>query len=76
MALVTCDFFSESSRSARSMTVVLPQPTEEQIGVDPAARRRPTRRCSTCCTASPTTTPPGSATPRSSGTPPRPGSRS
>ena len=33
MALVTCDFFSESLMVGTSMTVVLPQETEEQIGL-------------------------------------------
>ena len=33
MALLTCDFFSESLEVGTSMTVVLPQATEEQIGV-------------------------------------------
>jgi putative tributyrin esterase len=33
MALVTCDFFSDVLEVGCSMTVVLPQPTEEQIGV-------------------------------------------
>jgi S-formylglutathione hydrolase FrmB len=33
MALVTCSFFSELLEVGCSMTVVLPQPTEEQIGV-------------------------------------------
>ena len=33
MALITCDFFSEALERGTSMTVVLPQPTEEQIGV-------------------------------------------
>jgi putative tributyrin esterase len=33
MALITCDFFSESLEVGTSMTVVLPQTTEEQIGV-------------------------------------------
>jgi putative tributyrin esterase len=33
MALLTCDLFSESLRRGTSVTVVLPQPTEEQIGV-------------------------------------------
>jgi putative tributyrin esterase len=33
MALVTCDFFSDALEVGCSMTVVLPQPTEEQIGV-------------------------------------------
>jgi putative tributyrin esterase len=36
MALVTCDFFSDALEVGCSMTVVLPQPTEEQIGVDGA----------------------------------------
>ena len=77
MALVDCDFFSESLEMGTSVTVVLPQATEAQIGVDAAAGRggdaagalpaaRALRR------------PHGvdSATPRSSGTPPRPASRS
>ena len=33
MALVTCDFFSEALELGTSMTLVLPQPTEAQIGV-------------------------------------------
>ena len=33
MALLTCDFFSESLETGVSVTVVLPQATEEQIGV-------------------------------------------
>ncbi len=33
MALLTCDFFSESLMVGTSMTVVLPQETEEQIGL-------------------------------------------
>lgn len=33
MALLTADFFSESLRVGTSMTVVLPQPTTEQVGV-------------------------------------------
>jgi putative tributyrin esterase len=37
MALVTCDFFSDVLEVGCSMTVVLPQPTEEQIGVEGAA---------------------------------------
>ena len=36
MALLTCDFFSESLQRGTSMNVVLPQPTEEQIGVSGA----------------------------------------
>lgn len=34
MALITCDFFSEALQVGSSMTVVLPQATEEQIGVE------------------------------------------
>ena len=34
MALLTCDFFSDSLQLGTSVTVVLPQQTEEQIGVD------------------------------------------
>jgi len=34
MALFTCDFFSDVLEVGCSMTVVLPQPTEEQIGVE------------------------------------------
>ncbi len=37
MALLTCDFFSESLEFGTSMTVVLPQPTVGQVGVDPGA---------------------------------------
>lgn len=33
MALLTCDFFAESLQVGSSMTVVLPQATQEQIGV-------------------------------------------
>jgi S-formylglutathione hydrolase FrmB len=33
MALIDCDFFSESLQVGTSITVVLPQQTEEQIGV-------------------------------------------
>jgi len=36
MALITCDFFSESLEFGQSMTVVLPQATEAQVGVTPA----------------------------------------
>jgi putative tributyrin esterase len=41
MALLTCDFFSESLERGTSMTVVLPQPTEEQIGVAELALEGP-----------------------------------
>ena len=34
MALITCDFFSETLQVGCSMTVVLPQATTEQIGVE------------------------------------------
>jgi putative tributyrin esterase len=34
MALLTCDFFSDALEVGTSMTVVLPQRTEAQIGVD------------------------------------------
>ncbi len=34
MALLTCDFFSDALQVGTSMTVVLPQPTEGQIGVE------------------------------------------
>jgi putative tributyrin esterase len=33
MARLTCDFFSESLMVGTSLTLVLPQATEEQIGV-------------------------------------------
>jgi putative tributyrin esterase len=36
MALITCDFFSESLEFGLSMTVVLPQATEAQVGVTSA----------------------------------------
>jgi putative tributyrin esterase len=36
MALITCDFFSESLEFGQSMTVVLPQATRAQVGVTPA----------------------------------------
>jgi putative tributyrin esterase len=36
MALITCDFFSESLEFGQSMTVVLPQATEGQVGVTSA----------------------------------------
>ncbi len=41
MALLTCDFFSESLMVGTSVTVVLPQQTEEQIGLDDAVREGP-----------------------------------
>jgi putative tributyrin esterase len=37
MAQVDCDFYSESLEMGASVSVVLPQPTETQIGVDAAA---------------------------------------
>jgi S-formylglutathione hydrolase FrmB len=37
MALLTCDFFSEALELGTSITVVLPQPTVGQVGVDPGA---------------------------------------
>ena len=37
MALLTCDFFSEALEFGTSITVVLPQPTVGQVGVDPGA---------------------------------------
>lgn len=37
MALISCDFFSESLAFGQSMTVVLPQETEAQVGVTSAA---------------------------------------
>lgn len=36
MALITCDYFSESLAFGQSMTVVLPQATEAQVGVTSA----------------------------------------
>jgi S-formylglutathione hydrolase FrmB len=36
VALLTCDFFSDALQVGTSMTVVLPQPTEAQVGVAPA----------------------------------------
>jgi S-formylglutathione hydrolase FrmB len=44
MALVTCDFFSDALEVGCSMNVVLPQPTEEQIGVDGDPDSRPVPR--------------------------------
>lgn len=38
MAVLTCDFFSEALEFGTSITVVLPQATESQIGVAAAAR--------------------------------------
>jgi S-formylglutathione hydrolase FrmB len=44
MALIRCDYFSDVLGFSTSMTVVLPQPTEKQIGMDSvaAADQRPT----------------------------------
>jgi S-formylglutathione hydrolase FrmB len=39
VALITCDFFSDVLEVGTSMTVVLPQSTEEQIGVSPTRRQ-------------------------------------
>lgn len=39
MALISCDFFSDVLQVGTSMTVVLPQVTRSQIGVEAAARR-------------------------------------
>ena len=44
MALVSCDFFSDVLEVGCSMTVVLPQPTEEQIGVEGHPDSRPDGR--------------------------------
>jgi S-formylglutathione hydrolase FrmB len=41
MALVTCDFFSESLMVGTTLTVVLPQQTEEQIGLIDEVRDGP-----------------------------------
>ena len=40
MALVRCDFFSEVLEVGTSMTVLLPQAGEEQIGISTGATRR------------------------------------
>lgn len=37
--MINCDFFSDVLEVGTSMTVVLPQPTEEQIGVEATQRR-------------------------------------
>lgn len=41
MAFLTCDLFSETLEVGTSISVVLPQPTEEQIGVQGAVREGP-----------------------------------
>lgn len=41
MALLTCDFFSDALQVGTSMAVVLPQPTESQIGVDAGSPQGP-----------------------------------
>ena len=41
MALLTCDFFSEALEVGTTISVVLPQRTEDQIGVERAAREGP-----------------------------------
>lgn len=43
MALLTCDLFSEALERGTSITVVLPQPTQEQIGVSSAVEQGPPR---------------------------------
>ena len=43
MALLTCDFFSDSLGRGTSITVVLPQPTQEQIGVSGSGFKDPPR---------------------------------
>ena len=43
MALLTCDFFSDALERGTSMTVVLPQPTLEQIGVSGTVHQDPPR---------------------------------
>src|SRR5215217_8121926 len=43
MALLTCDFFSDALERGTSITVVLPQPTQEQIGVSSATEQGPPR---------------------------------
>lgn len=41
MALLTCDFFSDALQVGTSMTVVMPQRTESQIGVDGGSAEGP-----------------------------------
>jgi S-formylglutathione hydrolase FrmB len=41
VALLRCDFFSDVLEVGTSMTVLLPQATDEQVGVSSAAARRP-----------------------------------
>lgn len=43
MALLTCDFFSDSLGRGTSINVVLPQPTQEQIGVSGSGFEDPPR---------------------------------
>lgn len=43
MALLTCDFFSDSLGRGTSINVVLPQPTQEQIGVSGSGSEAPPR---------------------------------
>ena len=38
MALIQCDFFSETIGLCSSITVILPQPTRDQIGMAGSAR--------------------------------------
>ena len=72
MALLTCRLLLRGARGRH----VADGPAPADSGADrrrlDADRRATDRRCSTCCTGSPTTTPPGCATPPSSATrPPR-----
>ena len=41
MALIRCDFFSDVLQLGTSMTVLLPQASEEQIGAETTARSGP-----------------------------------
>src|SRR4051794_15565022 len=41
MALIRCDFFSDVLAVGTSMTVLLPQPTQDQIGVTTVAPQGP-----------------------------------
>ena len=71
MAHLRCDFFSEALSLSTSMTVLLPQRTTTQIGMEGRTPDGAAARCCTCCTASATTTRSGCAARRSSATSPR-----